>query len=88
MSFNRSTKWLVAAVVASIVPLTWAIDLTVASTQTASSAFPPQVKFTGVEDHQNMMDQLGIKALRRGADPHNQATYDEATANNYPLLNS
>jgi hypothetical protein len=32
-----------------------------------------------------MMDQLGIKALRRGADPNDPATYDEAAANRYPL---
>jgi hypothetical protein len=49
------------------------------------SAFPPQVRFKGDGDHQNMMDQLGIKALRRGADPNNQSTFDEATANKYPL---
>jgi hypothetical protein len=35
------------------------------------------------EDHQNMMDQLGVKTLRRGADPNNQSTFDEATANPY-----
>ena len=35
------------------------------------------------DDHQNMMDQLGIKSLRRGADPNNQTTFDEATANPY-----
>jgi lysophospholipase L1-like esterase len=34
-------------------------------------------------DHQNMMDQLGVKALRRGPDPNNQSTFDEATANPY-----
>jgi lysophospholipase L1-like esterase len=33
------------------------------------------------DDHRDMMDQLGIKALRRGADPNNQSTFDEATAN-------
>jgi hypothetical protein len=32
-------------------------------------------------DHQNMMDQLGVKTLRRGPDPNNQSTFDEATAN-------
>jgi hypothetical protein len=32
-----------------------------------------------------MMDQLGIKALRRGADPNNQSTFDEATANPYKM---
>ena len=90
MSLKRSTIWLVTAVVASlsvasVVPLTRAIDLAVATTQSASSAFPPQVKFTGDGDHQNMMDQLGIKALRPGADPKNEATFDEATANKYPL---
>ena len=90
MSLKRSTIWLVTAVVASlsvasVVPLTRAIDLAVATTQSASSAFPPQVKFTGDGDHKNMMDQLGIKALRRGADPNNPATFDEATANKYPL---
>src|SRR5262249_28206390 len=35
------------------------------------------------DDHQNMMDQLGIKALRRGADPNNQSIFNEATANPY-----
>src|SRR5579862_816147 len=38
---------------------------------------------TGFDDHQNMMDQLGIKSLRRGPDPNNQSTFDEATANPY-----
>jgi hypothetical protein len=37
----------------------------------------------GYDDHQNMMDQLGIKQLRPGANPNNQSTFDEATANPY-----
>ena len=37
----------------------------------------------GYDDHQNMMDQLGIKAIRRGPDPNNQTTFDEAIANPY-----
>jgi lysophospholipase L1-like esterase len=32
-----------------------------------------------------MMDQLGIRALRPGANPNDQSTFDEATANPYPL---
>ncbi len=32
-----------------------------------NSAAPPPVTFTADQDHQNMMDQLGIKALRPGA---------------------
>jgi hypothetical protein len=35
------------------------------------------------DDHQDMMDQLGITRLRPGADPNNQSTFDEATANPY-----
>jgi hypothetical protein len=40
----------------------------------------PAAKF---DDHQNMMDQLGIKAIRPGPDPKNQTTFDEAKANPY-----
>ena len=35
------------------------------------------------DDHQNMMDQLGVKAIRRGPDPNDQSTFDEARANPY-----
>ena len=42
------------------------------------------------DDHQNMMDQLGIKALRPGPSgtesAPNHANYDEATANPFPNL--
>ncbi|HEX6464509.1 MAG TPA: hypothetical protein VFZ98_08655, partial [Vicinamibacterales bacterium] len=46
--------------------------------------------WTAAEDHQNMMDQLGIKALRPGPSgdesaPHH-ANYDEANANPFPNL--
>ncbi len=37
----------------------------------------------GYDDHQHMMDQLGIKKLRPGANPNNQSIFDEATANPY-----
>jgi hypothetical protein len=42
------------------------------------------------EDHKNMMEQLGIKALRPGPSgtetAPNHANYDEATANPFPVL--
>lgn len=44
---------------------------------------PAQSPAGSFDDHQNMMDQLGVKTLRRGADPNNQSTFDEATANPY-----
>ena len=47
-------------------------------------------EWTAAEDHQNMMAQLGIKALRPGPSGNeaapNHANYDEATANPYPNL--
>jgi hypothetical protein len=47
-------------------------------------------KWTAADDHQNMMDQLGIHALRPGPSgtetAPNHANYDEATANPYPNL--
>ena len=46
--------------------------------------------WTAAEDHQNMMDQLGIKALRPGPSgtesAPNHANYDESTANPFPDL--
>src|ERR1700734_2460819 len=55
-----------------------------------SSGAPPPVTFTAEQDHQNMMDQLGIKALRPGYSGNekapNHANYDEATANPYPNI--
>ena len=46
------------------------------------------VTFTAEQDHQNMMDQLGIKALRPGFSGNesapNHANYDESKANPYP----
>lgn len=56
---------------------------------TASVAGP--VKLTAEQDHQRMMDLLGITALRRGADGSNPqvpnyANYDESKANPYPNL--
>jgi hypothetical protein len=90
MRFECSIPLWVVAVIAvspivSVVPRVLAADSSTPATQPDLSAFPPQVKFTGDGDHRNMMEQLGIKALRPGADPNNQGTFDEATANKYPL---
>jgi len=41
---------------------------------------PPPARY---DDHQNMMDQLGVKAVRPGPNPNNQSTFDEAGANPY-----
>jgi hypothetical protein len=55
-----------------------------------SGQYPPPVKFTAEQDHQNMMDQLGIKSLRPGPSGNesapNHANYDESLATPYPDL--
>ncbi|MFD3001957.1 alpha/beta hydrolase family protein [Pontibacter toksunensis] len=56
----------------------------------ASARYPAVVNFTAEQDHQHMMKQLGIKALRPGPSGDesapNHANYDEALANPYPNL--
>jgi hypothetical protein len=51
---------------------------------------PPAVNWTSEQDKQNMMDQLGIKAMRPGPSGDesapNHANYDESKANPYPNL--
>src|SRR5580693_5086578 len=46
--------------------------------------------WTAADDHQNMMEQLGIKALRPGPNGNenapNHANYDESKANPFPDL--
>lgn len=48
------------------------------------------VTFTTIEDHRNMLQQLGITRLRPGPNGNeaapNHANYDEALANPYPVL--
>jgi hypothetical protein len=58
--------------------------------KTDMSQYPPMVTFTQEQDHQNMMNQLGIKALRPGPSGNesapNHANYDENLANPCPQL--
>jgi hypothetical protein len=55
-----------------------------------SSKYPPLVTFTAQQDHDNMMQQLGIKKLRSGPSGNpsapNHANYDESLANPCPQL--
>ena len=72
----------------------WTTGFTLAATaqQPAidSSKYPKPVTFTAQQDHDNMMQQLGIKKLRPGpsgdAAAPNHANYDEALANPCPQL--
>ena len=55
--------------------------------QPAAGQQAPPMNWTAEQDHQNMMDQLGIKALRSGPSGKetnpNHANYDEAKAHPY-----
>jgi hypothetical protein len=58
--------------------------------QQAKGAHPEPVTFTTAQDHQQMMQQLGIRALRPGPSGNeqapNHANYDESLANPFPKL--
>ena len=55
-----------------------------------AQTLPEPKNWTAAEDHRNMMEQLGIKALRPGPSGNenapNHANYDETLANPYPQL--
>jgi hypothetical protein len=61
-----------------------------AQNNASTASMPPPVTFTAAQDHQNMMDQLGVKRLRPGPSGNEKApdhaNYDEAAANPYPHL--
>ena len=64
------------------------ICLLVAASEVAAQ--PQALNWTAEQDHQNMMDQLGIKSLRAGPSGDetkpNHANYDESKANPFPNL--
>ena len=70
----------------------WLICGLIAAEATAGAADPaPPVELTAEQDHQLMMEKLGIASIRQGAngrDPAapNYANYDESKANPYPTL--
>jgi hypothetical protein len=81
-----------AAVIAGVCCFIGALALAgpVALADSRGSLAPPPVTLTAEQDHRNMMEQLGIEALRPGPsgnenDP-DHANYDELLANPYPAL--
>ncbi|MEJ0090116.1 MAG: hypothetical protein WDM80_10275 [Limisphaerales bacterium] len=58
----------------------WLAVLLLTLAALAGHAQPAAITF---DDHQNMMDQLGVKKLRPGPNPNKQDTFDEAKANPY-----
>jgi hypothetical protein len=69
----------------------WTCGLMLAATIVTAADLPPPRELTAEQDHQLMMDQLGIREIRHGADGRdpnapNAANYDEAKGNPYPDL--
>src|SRR5215471_4684704 len=64
--------------------------LLVAQQPAGSPALPEPKNWTAAQDHQQMMEQLGIKALRPGPSGNeqdaNHANYDDVKANPFPKL--
>lgn len=72
----------------SLKPTTLLLAAFLVASAHAQTSAPHPAHMSAEQDHQNMMDQLGIKALRPGpsGDPNapNHANYDESKANPYP----
>jgi lysophospholipase L1-like esterase len=68
MAINTRFALIILALLVAVYPLP--MDLTMA-------------QMTSFDDHQNMMDQLGIKTLRPGANPNDPSNADESKANIY-----
>jgi hypothetical protein len=90
---SRSSHCLGGALASSLVLMTWIASLSGQSTAVATSGGAPSpevMNWTTPQDHRNMMEQLGIKALRPGPSGQptapNAANYDPAKANPYPDL--
>ena len=85
---SRRDLWWAAAL--SIAALPCGAGARQQPTAGAARDQPPPMTWTAEQDHQHMLDQLGIKVLRPGpsGDPKapNHANYDEALANPYPDL--
>src|SRR6201998_3180129 len=75
---------------AAVRTLTHSLFILIIAAPAFAQTVTPPVTFTAEQDHQNMMDQLGIKALRPGPSGNekapNHANYDESLANPYPNL--
>lgn len=87
---NRQRILSVAIIVCFFAVSGLAIPRLLAQNAASANSEPAPVAFTAQQDQQNMMQQLGIHALRPGPSGDekapNHANYDEAVANPYPNL--
>lgn len=80
---KQRSGWLFEAAQVTVV-LSVVLAMALPSTgQVKGKAPPPDFIPAGYDDYQNMLDQLGIKKMRKGRDAKVKDTSDEATANPY-----
>jgi hypothetical protein len=88
-SSRRSQRVSRRVLTAGILPFFFS-GLMIGQQAASPAANPPLKTWTANEDHQNMMDQLGIKAVRPGPSGNEKApdhaNYDESKANPFPNL--
>jgi hypothetical protein len=80
--FARVLRWPAAALLLSVVLLVPAPSSGQGFKGAGKGKLPDFVP-AGYDDYQNMLDQLGIKKVRKGRDSKAKDTSDEATANPY-----
>src|SRR5438105_5047813 len=80
----RSARWLLRPLAAGLLAVVL-VSRGPSSGQEVKSGKGRQPDFipAGYDDYQNMLDQLGVKKMRRGRDARVKDTSDEATANPY-----
>ncbi len=85
MSMNRLVRCGAGLLGAALAALLLLLSSDPASAQEkgAARANPPGLAPAGYNDYQNMLDQLGIKRMRRGRNARVPDTSREATANSY-----
>jgi hypothetical protein len=90
MFTKRSLVPLAAHLMVGLLAVCPAGNLLAQQSPAANASQPAPLNWTAAEDHQNMMEQLGIKALRPGPSGNesspNHANYDESKANPFPNL--
>src|SRR5437016_4799439 len=82
---NRFARCVLRALLAGLLPV-WLLAFDSASAQDfkgGGKGKQPDFIPAGYDDYQNMLDQLGIKKMRKGRNGQGKDTSDEATANPY-----
>src|SRR5262249_48459249 len=84
MFANRLARWVLRAPAAGLLAaVLFASIPSSAQDDKAGKGKQPDFIPAGYDDYQNMLDQLGIKKMRKGRDSKVKDTSDEATANPY-----